>query len=506
MTIQSTLVLEDMMSKPSNSIASALANASRSADIAAANVDMLQGTLERMGSIMDKNAIRLEELERQQSRTYSEKRQSEIEKIIAKQDKLNESYQKTEISLMKATAAYEKQSNKVQELNQKLSGTAAENTKIQKQAENMKNPFDKWAIRVTGVYSALRLVRRGIRMVTNAFNAVMSATEDWEGVTRKTNDSIKAIQKTIGDELLPLAAIVSDLVVSAFEKIGQKAVEAIGWIQDNIGLVTNVLTILGLVGMIAVGVFVAANWQVALFMGAILLLAGALTYFGITAEDILGFVGGLFGGLYGVVHNVFAAMRNYVTSFAEFFANVFNDPIGSIIRLYHSMADEVLAITESLARAIDSVFGSNLADTVGGWRSSIASRVAEIAGEAAVKLPRMEYDNVVDTARAGSNFGKGIGSALLGIEDKLKNFDLSKYSTPDNKLKTAGEVKIDGEDIKMLLELSTRDYQPIYQTLTPQLTVSVDTIRETADANQIFEVMADFVEEVSESSLRRPAF
>lgn len=64
---------------------------------------------------------------------------------------------------------------------------------------------------------------------------------------------------------------------------------------------------------------------------------------GVTIEDVVGFVGGLLGGLYAFGYNLIADIWNFIATFAEFFANVFVDPIGSIERLFLGLADSVLA-------------------------------------------------------------------------------------------------------------------------------------------------------------------
>ena len=55
------------------------------------------------------------------------------------------------------------------------------------------------------------------------------------------------------------------------------------------------------------------------------------------------------------------------------------------------MADRVLGIIESIARAIDSVFGSNLADAVSGWRGTLEVKTQE----AVEKYGNGKYEEVV---------------------------------------------------------------------------------------------------------------
>ena len=62
---------------------------------------------------------------------------------------------------------------------------------------------------------------------------------------------------------------------------------------------------------------------------------------------------------YAFGYNLIADIWNFIATFAEFFANVFVDPIGSIERLFLGLADSVLGGLETIANAIDAVFGSS---------------------------------------------------------------------------------------------------------------------------------------------------
>jgi hypothetical protein len=108
----------------------------------------------------------------------------------------------------------------------------------------------------------------------------------------------------------------------------------------------------------------------------------------------LAFIGNLFVGAYNLIIDIVASIWNYIASFAEFFANVFNDPIGSIVRLFAGMADSVLGILQGIAKAIDAIFGSNLAEAVSGWRSGLKGAVDDLVGEAEIQIPRLDTSSL----------------------------------------------------------------------------------------------------------------
>lgn len=137
------------------------------------------------------------------------------------------------------------------------------------------------------------------------------------------------------------------------------------------------------------------------------------------------FIGNLFITLINFVIDIFVVLWNFIASFANFFANVFTDPVGAIARLFFDLVDTILSLLQSLASAIDTIFGSNLAGAVSGWRDSLGGWVDETFGQGeeimakvdaeAWHLDRFEYKGAWD---AGYDFG-------AGIDESISNFDPS---------------------------------------------------------------------------------
>ncbi len=208
------------------------------------------------------------------------------------------------------------------------------------------------------------------------------------------------------------------------------------------------------------------------------------------------FVGNLFVTLINLIIDLVAVIWNYIATFAEFFANVFNDPIGSIVRLFSGMADSVLGILEGIASAADTLFGSNLADSVSGWRSSLQEMTNDLVGEAEIKVPRMdassmhldrfEYGEAWD---AGYDFGEG-------VEDTISNFDIgslfgagdipnpSDYAsgydsvvsniadTAHNTSEMRNSANMSQEDLKYMRDAAERDVVNRYTTAEIKIDMS----------------------------------
>lgn len=137
------------------------------------------------------------------------------------------------------------------------------------------------------------------------------------------------------------------------------------------------------------------------------------------------FIGNLFVALINFVIDIFVVLWNFIAAFANFFGNVFNDPVGAIARLFFGLVDTVLSLLQSLASAIDTIFGSNLAGAVQGWRDSLGGWVDSTFGQGEeimaklnaedLHLDRFEYSSAWD---AGYSFGEG-------IDESIANFDPS---------------------------------------------------------------------------------
>lgn len=294
------------------------------------------------------------------------------------------------------------------------------------------------------------------------------------------------------------------------------AATAVSWIAqvvvDNWPTVSAILTAIAIVllpamisrlrATVALVLAQAAAWALAnapliKMIALVALLISAAMGAGVTIEDVVGFVGGLLGGLYAFGYNLIADIWNYIATFAEFFANVFTDPIGSIERLFLGLADSVLGVLETIANAIDAVFGSSLSDAVGNWRSGLQAKIEASYGENAVRYDRMEKTDTASTAATWSTGAKGIANNLSQITGKLdsltSSWDVSRSTGTINggDLDSVGSVgKIDSdvniadEDLKFLRDVAEMRYVQNFVTLTP--TVAMDAqISERVDLDDV---------------------
>lgn len=239
------------------------------------------------------------------------------------------------------------------------------------------------------------------------------------------------------------------------------------------------------------------------------------------------FIGNLFVTLINFVIDIFVVLWNFIAAFANFFGNVFNDPVGAIARLFFDLVDCILGLLESLASAIDTIFGSNLAGAVAGWRDSLGGWVDETFGQgeeimskidaSSLHLERFEYGAAWD---AGYSFGEG-------IDDSIANFDPSSlFGTTDipsaddyagaltaggigsgvddiagNTGAMADAMDITGEELKYLRDIA--EQEAINRFTTAEISIEQtnhNTIKNGMDLDGIMSGMTDMVNEAIDIS------
>lgn len=249
---------------------------------------------------------------------------------------------------------------------------------------------------VTGLMQGIAFVLSVVGNVVSWVLSLLSSLLDfiWSIVTGSTTagEIIRNILLTIGITmaimLLPkFIAWIQYLIWAAgyYIYLGATALAAgikamIGWMMANWVLLLIILVIAAVVA--------AVVWLSDSFSDACGMIVG-----GIMAA--IAFVWNLFLSLVDFILGVFSNLWNNIVAFVNFFANVFKDPIGSIIHLFGDLADNVLGMLQTIASAIDKVFGSDLAGTVQGWRDSLKGKVEVWAEEKG----NGKYEKVMDTVR-----------------------------------------------------------------------------------------------------------
>ena len=242
----------------------------------------------------------------------------------------------------------------------------------------------------------------------------------------------------------------------------------------------------------------------------------------------LAFIGNIFVALWNLVVDVFVMIYNLVATVANFIGNVFNDPVGAVARLFFDLADTVLSVLQALASAIDTIFGSNLAGSVQGWRDSLGGWVDSTFGKGEeimeklnaedLHLGRFEYGAAFDM---GYEFGQGVEDTVgglfdfsamdsLGAADGLDAFNLGNTldgiygntgDTAGNTAAMSDALDIAEEDLAYMRDIAERE--AINRFTTAEIKVeqhNENHISKDADLDGIMDAWAnDFAEKLDVS-------
>ncbi len=254
----------------------------------------------------------------------------------------------------------------------------------------------------------------------------------------------------------------------------------------------------------------------------IIMLFIGLVYAGIAiynkfAEESVSATGMIVGALMvaaAIVLNIFIGvinllitwgitLWNFILSFAEFFKNVFNDPVGSIVRLFSNMADAILGVLEGIAGAADTLFGSNLAASVAGWRSELQNMTDDLVGEAEIKVDRLDasayrIDGVdyVEAYKEGYDWGSKF--SLKGVLGEVAPQGFEGFELPEgigegideiaaNTTDMRDTMEISEEDLKYMRDIAEREVidRTVLRDVKLEVSNSFGDVRETADVDGI---------------------
>lgn len=347
--------------------------------------------------------------------------------------------------------------------------------------------------------------------MTQAQNIVQHEVKQ---MAQSWNDFIHTDQgQEILGEAISLLSVMAQVGTDALAAVGSGAL----WAHENMDMVIPILAAVG-VGFLllkaqAVGAALAsaaawtmANWPILLLASLFAVALVAAQQFGFGMQEAGAVTGYVFGMTYAVGYNVFATLWNVIASFAEFFANVFNDPVAAIAHLFSNALDTILGMVETVAGAIDALTGSHLQGAVSGFRGKLSGWVDDTFGENAIQIKRMANLDIGATAAEWGNYGANLGSKLDNLDldigklaGSFGDLDLSGLGNGniDNvakvgKVGKVDDIKLSDEDLKIYRDLAERRYMNKIElkTLAPEIHV---TVPESAGGNLTADDVTDYI-------------
>ena len=341
------------------------------------------------------------------------------------------------------------------------------------------------------------------------YQYLMGATANAQGDFARTQDSyanqVKLLKENwtqftgeLATNALPILAYGASLLNSF-----------IGFMSENWSVIGPIIAgLAGAIGVIAgvalaikIAAGVTAIWNAIIAMNPmVLLVAKIVLVIGVIialcnwianatgiAQSGLGVIVGAFAvagaaiiniiiGLINFIIGIGVEIYNLIAVFANFFANVFNDPVGAIINLFAGMFDFIVGIVESAAAMIDTVLGTDISGAIAGFRDRVSSAVSDIVGEQTVVMEKANASDYMvsgvdygDAWSAGAKLGDGIADKLGNMSLDTSNIDSAYTGTDpgsvadslsgiaDDTSGIANSVDISNENLKYLRDIAERD-------------------------------------------------
>ncbi|MCH5205650.1 MAG: tape measure protein [Oscillospiraceae bacterium] len=333
-------------------------------------------------------------------------------------------------------------------------------------------------------------------------NALMS----FQPVLNKMNELANDTRVTEGIQIvLDLLAILADVALTVLGDIATAA----SWVADNwsvIGPIVGAAAVaLGIYGaaLIAVkGAQLAAQAAQMLLNGSMLacpvfwLVAGFAALVGIIAlytnsvNDAYGLTLSFGGMLGGAIMTILAALGNlvimlcniaienggivwnFIADFVNFFANVWTDPLGSVVRLFTAVFDAILSMIETAVRAIGSLLGKDWGSEIESFRKQMNEAVQQTYGTGVEVVPKVDkkqwtlkYINYDEAFDAGYYIGEEFGNKF-DYANEINNVlnsdylgDIAAYngSIAANTDDISDAVSRTEEDLKYLRDLAEQE-------------------------------------------------
>lgn len=454
--------------------------------------------------------------------------------------------------------------------------------------------------------------------LSNIWQYFLWMLSDAEGPLGRINDKVwqfvDYLQSPQGLEFLNAVAkgidIISWAITSALDGIGRFVV----FLQENSAVAQAIFLALGtaavVAGVSAAAAWIAATWPILLLITLVGVLAYMFLNAGYTAAEIVGAVAGFILATIAVLWN---AILYIVMFILEVVAVILTAVVGAgtgvilvvqgivqiivwavmgviaifwflltviesvfllgkaavqgfvigVVGLFYGLAQTVLGIMSLIAQGIDAVFGSNLADAVGGWSSSLEGKFTAFVEE------NDPTKTMEDIGKAWEDYGAGVaemftsdqynlygemagvvngaGTAIdgiwgalgtsedflsgylldpsaaydagsewgIGVVDSIGDFGLGLPGNSVLDMFNADGVTVDGgyldgiksdvnisdEDVQLMRDMAARDFLLQLQAITPVANVTFGDVRETADVNKIVEVIEQMVDEQMATAL-----
>ncbi|MGG1597610.1 hypothetical protein [Paenibacillus naphthalenovorans] len=266
----------------------------------------------------------------------------------------------------------------------------------------------------------------------------------------------------------------------------------------------------------AVAAWLTLNWPIALVIGAIVVLTATLRHFGVTTQQMVGFVVGVFYILYAAVQNTFALIYNTLLAFVEFFANLFIDPVYAVKKLFYDLSKNIADYFWSAINGI--IKGINwVIEAINKIKKTEIALISTVDTSAIDKFKPTSNKDVFDLSKyrmnqldyagsfntgfqAGQGMVNKMASALDGFQLPGGKGDIANVDRVGSVGKIDDTVDISSEDLKVMRDLAEMKSIQNFVTLTPTVQVTTGPISREVDVDEVIRRIENVMDQEIESS------
>jgi tape measure domain-containing protein len=397
----------------------------------------------------------------------------------------------------------------------------ANSPEFQTFADNVVNAF-AWLAQaasaaIDGVIWAVNQLQPPLAAIAGWVNGVYNSfVNNWARIAPVINFAAGALTAVVGVILAYRAAV-------AAAAIAQGVMNAALWACPLTWIIIAVVAVVGAIYAVVAGVNKAAGATIS----ATGVIFGAFAWLGAVVANV-------FMELLDFILDIINALVNPFIEIANFIGNVFTNPVSSIIYLFQGMVDNVLALLQTVASALDLVFGSSFKAAIAGWRSGLRG-MADAA--VAALAPNEDYTRIMDSLdlsvsntlgwerldgadayKAGYKAGEDLENALVNFDpaslfgggidmpppDPGPMFDVPTFDEMAGSLNnidanTKSAADYSEEELKLWRDIAERD--AVNRFTTADLSINFGGITNNVSSEMNLDGIVDYIAENVEETL-----
>lgn len=253
---------------------------------------------------------------------------------------------------------------------------------------------------------------------------------------------------------------------------------------------------------------------IAAIAGAIYGAAKAFIGFAGSAQNAAGMVIGSFATMGAfIINGTIVPVYNELVAFANFLANLFNDPVAAVATLFLDLATAVVSYIKNIASAVEGLL-NKLTGKSFDFTSFLDNRLSSLQEEKNIAIKttgngkykeyfqKMENIDLKTAYTAGYNWGSNLDASSMFGSTGTGNLEIPQATSANELLgnidkntgKIAKTVDLSDEQIKMLVDVAERKYvnNVNLTSQTPMITVQGQNTGNTEkDARNLADTLRD---------------